>query len=35
MTYTDDELEALLADTESDLVERKESFRGDNGDCRA
>jgi ATP-dependent DNA helicase RecG len=28
-TYSDDELERLLADTESDLVERKESFRGD------
>jgi len=30
MTYTDDELEAMLADLESDLVERKESFRGDS-----
>lgn len=28
-TYTDEELEALLAAPESDLVERKESFRGD------
>ena len=27
--YTDAELEALLIDLESDLVERKESFRGD------
>lgn len=27
--YTDTELEAMLADLESDLVERKESFRGD------
>ena len=27
--YTDAELEALLADTESDLAERKESFTGD------
>lgn len=27
--YTDQQLEALLDDTESDLVERKESFRGD------
>lgn len=29
MTYTDQELEQMLADVESDLVERKESFRGD------
>lgn len=29
MTYTDDELAALLADPESDLIERKESFRGE------
>lgn len=29
MTYTDGELEAMLAGPESDLVERKESFRGD------
>lgn len=29
MMYTDHELEAMLADPESDLVERKESFRGD------
>lgn len=28
-SYTDTELEAMLADLESDLVERKESFRGD------
>lgn len=28
-TYTDDQLELMLADLESDLVERKESFRGD------
>src|SRR6266536_1682791 len=27
--YTDQELEAMLLDLESDLVERKESFRGD------
>lgn len=27
--YTDHELEMMLADVESDLVERKESFRGD------
>lgn len=27
--YTDEELEAMLVDLESDLVERKESFRGD------
>jgi len=27
--YTDDELEALLDETESDLAERKESFKGD------
>ena len=26
--YTDDELERMMADVESDLVERKESFRG-------
>jgi len=29
MTYTDQELESLLADVESDLAERKESFAGD------
>jgi ATP-dependent DNA helicase RecG len=29
MQYTDEDLEALLADIESDLVERKESWRGD------
>lgn len=29
MTYSNQELEALLLDTESDLVERKESFAGD------
>ena len=29
ITYTDEQLEALLADIESDLVERKESWRGD------
>ncbi|HRU04694.1 MAG TPA: putative DNA binding domain-containing protein, partial [Candidatus Brocadiia bacterium] len=29
MSYTDAELEAFLADTESDLVERKESWKGD------
>ena len=29
MTYSDVELEALMADLESDLVERKESFGGD------
>jgi ATP-dependent DNA helicase RecG len=29
MTYTDTELEALLNDLESDLAERKESWRGD------
>ena len=28
--YTRDELEAMLADLESDLVERKESLQGDN-----
>ena len=28
--YTQHELEAMLADLESDLVERKESLRGDN-----
>src|SRR4051812_24066334 len=28
-SYTDHELESMLADLESDLVERKESFRGD------
>ena len=28
MAYTQHELELLLADLESDLVERKESFRG-------
>lgn len=28
-TYTDEDLERMLADTETDLVERKESFRGD------
>jgi hypothetical protein len=27
--YTDQELEAMLADLESDWVERKESFGGD------
>jgi ATP-dependent DNA helicase RecG len=29
MTYSDDQLEALLADIESDLAERKESWKGD------
>lgn len=29
LNYTDTELEALLADLESDRVERKESFKGD------
>uniref|UniRef100_A0A7C4RNF9 Transcriptional regulator n=1 Tax=Desulfatirhabdium butyrativorans TaxID=340467 RepID=A0A7C4RNF9_9BACT len=29
MTYTDEELEALLEDIESDLAERKESWKGD------
>lgn len=29
MTYTDEELEALLADIESDFAERKESWKGD------
>lgn len=29
MKYTDEQLEALLADIESDLAERKESWRGD------
>lgn len=29
LTYTDDELEALLQDVEADWVERKESFKGD------
>ena len=29
MSYADDELERLLADLESDLVERKESMAGD------
>lgn len=29
MTYTDEELEALLQDIESDLAERKESWKGD------
>lgn len=29
LTYTDRELEQMLADLESDLVERKESFKGD------
>lgn len=29
MRYGDDELEALLSDLESDLVERKESWKGD------
>jgi ATP-dependent DNA helicase RecG len=28
-TYSDDELEKMLADIESDLTERKESFKGD------
>ena len=28
--YSQDELEAMLADLESDLVERKESLQGDN-----
>ena len=28
--YSQDELEVMLADLESDLVERKESLRGDN-----
>src|SRR5262245_60190577 len=30
MTYSDSELELLLANTESDLAERKESFGGDS-----
>ena len=29
-SYTDSELEAMMAALESDLVERKESFKGDN-----
>jgi len=29
MRYTDEQLEALLADIESDLAERKESWKGD------
>lgn len=29
MTYSDTELESLLNDLESDLAERKESWRGD------
>ena len=29
MNYTDTELEAMLRDLESDIVERKESFKGD------
>src|SRR5262249_21590051 len=29
MAYTDQQLLAMLADLESDLVERKESFKGD------
>jgi ATP-dependent DNA helicase RecG len=29
MTYSDDQLEALLADIESDLAERKESWKGE------
>lgn len=29
MAYADAELEAMLADLESDIVEQKESFRGD------
>lgn len=29
-TYTDQELDQMLADLESDLVERKESFKGDS-----
>jgi ATP-dependent DNA helicase RecG len=32
MRYPDEQLEALLADIESDLVERKESWRGDAPD---
>ena len=32
MRYTDTELEAMLADTESDLAERKESWSGDAPD---
>jgi ATP-dependent DNA helicase RecG len=28
-TYSDAQLEAMLRDLESDLVERKESFKGD------
>jgi ATP-dependent DNA helicase RecG len=26
--YTDEDIERMMADTESDLAERKESFRG-------
>lgn len=33
MRYTDEELEALLTDVESDLAERKESWRGDTPDA--
>ena len=32
MQYTDEQLEALLADIESDLAERKESWKGDAPD---
>ncbi|MEW6187386.1 MAG: RNA-binding domain-containing protein [Thermodesulfobacteriota bacterium] len=32
MNYTDEQLEALLADIESDLAERKESWKGDAPD---
>ncbi len=32
MNYTDDELEAMLDDLESELVERKESFKGGTAD---
>ncbi len=32
MRYTDEQLEALLADIESDLAERKESWRGEATD---
>lgn len=32
MIYTDEKLEALLGDTESDFVERKESWKGDAPD---
>jgi len=37
MTYSDEELEELLDDIESDLVERKESWKGDTPEkgCQA